>query len=836
MKDRIKYIDNLRFFAILNIVLLHVISIFRWKYFGNNSTNYFILTFLDSFTRVGLPIFFMISGILMLRKEESEDYASFLKKRVLRLVTAYCFFSAIYYVYKTVTYHDSFSLFELVRRITSSKAEYHLWFMPVIIVIYILIPFIQKLIKSLNREELKRMIFIVFILSSGMNCVYTISSLLGYPIMGNFILPNLMGYMNYLFIGYYLADSDYKVSKRLIVLSILSIICIPFATSFVSRGEINDLFLDSLSIFVMAPSILIFLLFKNSKVKLPAKVRNMISKSAKQVFYVYLIHVLFLDIIQDHFKKVFSSNSLIKDIGIILLLWIVVLILSFVFTMIWNQIKEIYKKYNHKIKNALIKTLSIGIMGFFIIVLGNLLLNPYHFIKMNYGLLIVGFLLWIGLYYLVKRYLDFLLHNKYLRIVCMILFIGLQILIGYAYMVKPTWDFGEVYRIATTFAKNPGIFFRDPYLYLCNNNIMFTVLFDFIFKFFYIIGIKNHFLELGILINIMMIDASIIYTYRLIHKVNPKTSKIFLIFILLSSPLLFYIPIFYTDTMSLPFAIASIYYLYKYLYESQKKLSAVLAGVWIGVGALIKPTVLIIGVAVLIFLFLRKKKINYYLFFSLFLIPIITVLIGQKIFINHYFDKEYMEHNKLPTAHYILIGLEESGGFNRERYTEINEVENQKEREIIAKNNLKKRIQEMIKKKEIIPFYNRKIAFTWTDGTFFAFEKLHREPFHTNFTKYVYSNENNDILYWTFSNTEWIIVLVLIILGIVFQKYLPEKLQEIQMLSNISIVGIILFLLMWETRSRYLVNYVPIFMLDAYIGLNALSNYINSKKEGRPKK
>ena len=74
------------------------------------------------------------------------------------------------------------------------------------------------------------------------------------------------------------------------------------------------------------------------------------------------------------------------------------------------------------------------------------------------------------------------------------------------------------------------------------------------------------------------------------------------------------------------------------------------------------------------------------------------------------------------------------------------------------------------------------------------------------------------------------------ILGVIFRKALPEKIQELQTVTNISIVGIILFLLLWETRSRYLVNYVPIFIINAYIGLFALSNYITQKKEGRQKK
>ena len=71
------------------------------------------------------------------------------------------------------------------------------------------------------------------------------------------------------------------------------------------------------------------------------------------------------------------------------------------------------------------------------------------------------------------------------------------------------------------------------------------------------------------------------------------------------------------------------------------------------------------------------------------------------------------------------------------------------------------------------------------------------------------------------------------IFGIVFKKYLPDRIQELGIILNISTIGMILFLLIWETRSRYLVNFIPVFMINAYIGMNAVSYYIKSKKEGK---
>ena len=832
MKKRIKYLDELRIYAILNIILLHVIGLFFYKYYGISTPKYAFMAFLSSFTRVGIPLFFMITGVLMLTKKE-EPYSAYLKKRVMRLVKAYVFFSFIYYIYHIITKVENLNIFELIRKITSFYVEYHLWFMPVIILIYIFIPFIKKFVNSLEKEELKRCIFMIWIFSNLFIGIEAISSRFGYAIMSSFMLPNLIGYTNYLLVGYYLGSSNYKISKKLTILAILSILCIPLLTVFVSKNELNDVFLNSLSPLVIAPSIWTFLFFKNKKISFPEKINNWISNYSEKVFYVYLIHVLFICIIEKYYNTWIQKTSFIQDIGLILLIWFIVTILSFMFAYLYTTLKQGIEKYKEKIKNVLIHLLTYFLIIVFIIILGSIIINPYHFIKINYGLTIIGILLWIGIFYLFYRYQNRLFKNKIINGILILLYITLQIIIGYCFMVKPTWDFGEVFNIAVNFAKSSHPIFGAPYLYNCDNNIMITAILDIIFKIFYTLGIKNHFIELGILLNIIMIDLSILYTYRLLKKMNVHLARPFLLFVLFSSPLLFYIPIFYTDTLSLPFMIMALYYFYQYVYAKQRIREIIIAGILIGIGGIIKPTVLIFGIAIILFLFIRKQKIDLYQFLPIFVVAISLPLLGQRIFINHFFVKSYIEDYRIPTSHYLLIGLENNGEYNEQRYKEINQIEGKEEKEKQTKAKIKKRIEEIIEKKQVFSFYHRKLSYTWSDGTFFSFEKLHREPIHEKFTKYVYSNKNYDILYWTFSNSEWIIIVVLIIIGMIFRKYLPEKIQDISILINISTIGILLFLLIWETRSRYLINFIPFFMLNAFIGMYACKNYIETKKEGK---
>ena len=50
---------------------------------------------------------------------------------------------------------------------------------------------------------------------------------------------------------------------------------------------------------------------------------------------------------------------------------------------------------------------------------------------------------------------------------------------------------------------------------------------------------------------------------------------------------------------------------------------------------------------------------------------------------------------------------------------------------------------------------------------------------------------------------------------------------------QIAVFGLFLFLLIWETRSRYLVNFVPIFILLGIDGIQGIRFLLPVKKAGK---
>ena len=70
------------------------------------------------------------------------------------------------------------------------------------------------------------------------------------------------------------------------------------------------------------------------------------------------------------------------------------------------------------------------------------------------------------------------------------------------------------------------------------------------------------------------------------------------------------------------------------------------------------------------------------------------------------------------------------------------------------------------------------------------------------------------------------IVLVIIIIGSILKL---SKKSEIDYL-RLSLIGLFIFFLLWENRSRYIFNYIPIFILIIVDFYNNLKEKVDDKK------
>lgn len=360
MKERVKYCDFLKAISIILVILIHVFSIYRDLYINSNRVYYTILTLGDSFTRIAVPSFLMITGIFMLKKKPEKSYKEYLLKRLPKLVIPFIIFSIIYYVYEKIKVGETMSLLHFLQILTSyGGAKYHLWFMHIIITIYLLIPFLSVLIKGLKKKELKNLIVLIFIMGNVINYIYLFSHKYDIDLFNGTSLSSLSICINYLLLGYYLYNFDIKKETRvkIYVLGVISILLMPVFDLLYIDDIRNDITFSVSSIFPILPSMACFLLFKYNyhKINISKKLEIIAAKIASVSLYIYMIHVMVLEFVNQFFQKLIPPTRFINSIILIILILITTTILSFIAAFIFDSIYKCVSKKILKIKRLVIK-------------------------------------------------------------------------------------------------------------------------------------------------------------------------------------------------------------------------------------------------------------------------------------------------------------------------------------------------------------------------------------------------------------------------------------------------------------------------------------------------
>jgi len=154
--ERIDGLDVLRAFAIGAVVLIHTISgaLYNvpWSF-----ASFKIYLVLDQFSRFSVPLFVFLSGYtLTLRyKDRGVNLSEFFKKRLLRLLPWYFFWSAVIFFYlKFSVYGQSAPRFPLWKVIFLGKADYQLYFVPMVFSLYLVFPFVLPVVRKFPRSAL----------------------------------------------------------------------------------------------------------------------------------------------------------------------------------------------------------------------------------------------------------------------------------------------------------------------------------------------------------------------------------------------------------------------------------------------------------------------------------------------------------------------------------------------------------------------------------------------------------------------------------------------------------------------------------------------------------
>lgn len=366
MKQRILWGDALRTIATILVVLIHVIAPYQYATFNNHDKLSFLsLATINSITRMAVPAFFMLTGAFLLNRASStitkSSYLKWIKKTTVRLIIPFLIFSAIGYIYSRLSNNLQPTFLNFMANLFNYPGvQYHMWFMYSIILIYLFIPFLQKFISSLRRNELKILVVVIFLCGNLLRTINLISNDYNKTLFSGISIPDLMIYINYLLIGYYL--SKYRISKKwyniILMTGIVSIIALPLTMLFMHTAESADSLSVGTQLFPFFIGIAGFTSIKRycKNHSFPKRAQVIITRFSSISFYVYMIHVVILDAIQRYHPV--NATSLTSYISSIVAQSLITLLISTVVaTTVFNLIYTRSLRLLNAIRRQLTKSL-----------------------------------------------------------------------------------------------------------------------------------------------------------------------------------------------------------------------------------------------------------------------------------------------------------------------------------------------------------------------------------------------------------------------------------------------------------------------------------------------
>jgi surface polysaccharide O-acyltransferase-like enzyme len=342
-KKRIYYLDVIRVVACLCVVMIHASELSISN--GYTTSSLIISGALDSISRIGVPLFFMISGALFLDEAKKLDNKKLIHK-IFRLILIFSVWTIISLL--TVNYNNyivpnirPLHLGELLNHFISGYPV--LWFLEAIVGLYLLTPILKLWVNKKNKKYVEYYLILSIIISIVIPtiCYYgghyyeifnTINSHLHY-----FNISNM--FITYYVLGWYLHNYSFEKRKLLYLFSIIGIILSVILFSYYIKKYDN--YLDIFNIFqisIFIQSVATFLFFKNIVYKKERKIVNTISKYSLGIYVSHVIIILSLYDLRTHIPFIFSHYPLW-----ISFLYISSFLLSLLITFIINKIPILKK-------------------------------------------------------------------------------------------------------------------------------------------------------------------------------------------------------------------------------------------------------------------------------------------------------------------------------------------------------------------------------------------------------------------------------------------------------------------------------------------------------------
>jgi surface polysaccharide O-acyltransferase-like enzyme len=267
-----------------------------------SSTQYFVFwwstTILLSIVVLGVPLFVMLSGALLLQPQKAnEPIRVFLKKRLSRIGIAFVFWSIVYFAWDYFINHTSLSVNSVIQSLLNGGAYKQFWFIYLIMGLYLITPILRAVVANADRKILRYLIVLWFI---GVALIPLFHLISGFEVDSNLFVFG--GFIGYFVLGAYLmgARVETKTVKRLLIVGIILTVAATYLMNFVfqSMGQYYYFTYITSATVIMSTVALYMLLGKYPKdwpKNSHPKIKQLSKAISENTLPIFFFHVIIIE-------------------------------------------------------------------------------------------------------------------------------------------------------------------------------------------------------------------------------------------------------------------------------------------------------------------------------------------------------------------------------------------------------------------------------------------------------------------------------------------------------------------------------------------------------------
>ena len=296
----IQYISNLFVISTIAVVFLHVNEVF-WEY--SDDIYWIFANIIENVFYFAAPIFFMITGAMLIDYRKRYGTKEYFKKRIIKTVIPFVFWSIIAVFFDIYVKNTGnawvLNLPIIINNILDTNYITYYWFFPALFNVYLCIPLLSAIKEEIKLNVLKYALIVGLVFNSLIPFIisvfnFNISTPINVLISGEYVFYAILGYI------IHNEKIDRKTKLIIYLLAIFGLLMNLIGTQILSHSykHIIKTYRGYTNIPCILYSTGIFLLVKNFTKEGKNIINRFVNFIRPYTFSIYLIHGFILQIIK----------------------------------------------------------------------------------------------------------------------------------------------------------------------------------------------------------------------------------------------------------------------------------------------------------------------------------------------------------------------------------------------------------------------------------------------------------------------------------------------------------------------------------------------------------